>query len=728
MRLPRARLRLEPLECRLVPTFFYVAPTGNDAGAGSSLAPWKTLQHAVDSIHAGDTILVKSGTYAGCRIGTSGQPGAPCTLKADAGAHVLVNAAGPGNKHQSDIEVENFSATVHDWVIDGFEVANSARYGIDVRVTDSITVQNCYVHNSALTGIFLAFSDHPLIQNNETAFNGEHGVYDSNSGDFPIIRGNRSHDNVSCGIHMNADASQGGDGIISGALVTGNVIYNNGTAGGSGINCDGVQNSRIENNLLYNNHASGISLYRIDAAEGAKNDTVVNNTILVAADGRWALNIQNASTGTTAFNNILYDANPGHGSIDISADSLPGFTSDYNVVVSRFTTTDGNTVLSLPQWQQATGQDQHSVVAAPAALFVNPAGSDYHLAAGSPAIDVGTSANAPAVDIEGSPRPSGAGWDIGAYEYQQAAKLGAKVLAAAEDAGGPPTVHVYDAATGALGLSFNAYDVHFLGGVRVAVGAVTGTGPDVVTVPGPGGGPDVRVFDTAGKLVREFMAYDPSFTGGVYVAAGDVNGDGFADVITGADAGGGPHVKVFSGKDGSVLMGFFAYGPGFTGGVRVAAGDVNGDGRADIITGAGPGGGPHVEAFSGKDGSLLQSFMAYAPGFTGGVYVAAGDVNGDGKADVITGPGKGGGPHVEVFSGADGSLLRSFMAYGTAFTGGVRVASVADVNNDGKAEIVTGAGPGGGPHVQVLSGADLAPLDSFFAFGTQFGGGVFVGG
>src|SRR5207253_182607 len=122
----------------------------------------------------------------------------------------------------------------------------------------------------------------------------------------------------------------------------------------------------------------------------------------------------------------------------------------------------------------------------------------------------------------------------------------------------------------------------------------------------------------------------------------------------------------------------------------------------------------------------LGSFFAYAPGFSGGVFVAAGDVNGDGKADIITGAGPGGGPHVEVFSGADGSVLDSFFAYNPAFTGGVSVAAV-DFNGDGKADIVTGAGPGGGPHVRVRDGKTLNDLASFMAYDPTFTGGVFVG-
>jgi Protein of unknown function (DUF1565). len=123
----------------------------------------------------------------------------------------------------------------------------------------------------------------------------QHGIYVSNSGDNPVVRGNVCWGNFSCGIHMNGDASQGGDGIISGALVENNVLYNNGAGGGSGINCDGVQNSTIRNNLIYNTHASGISLYRIDGGGPSSGNLVVNNTVLVAADGRWALNVSDGA-------------------------------------------------------------------------------------------------------------------------------------------------------------------------------------------------------------------------------------------------------------------------------------------------------------------------------------------------------------------------------------------------------------------------------------------------
>jgi sugar lactone lactonase YvrE len=308
------------------------------------------------------------------------------------------------------------------------------------------------------------------------------------------------------------------------------------------------------------------------------------------------------------------------------------------------------------------------------------------------------------------------------------------------DAGGGPEVKLFDATTGKGKLDFMAYSPYFTGGVRVALGDIYNTGiPDIITVPGPTGGPDVRIFDgTSGQRVFEFMAFDPHFTGGLFVTVADFNGDGYADIAIGADAGGGPQVKIFSGKgiaSGSVqvLASFYAYSPYFNGGVRLASGDVNGDGTPDLIAAPGPGGGPDIRVFdrahlnqANPHSDIIREFMAYSPYFTGGVYLAAGDVNGDGKTDIITGAGAGGGPQVSVFSGLDDSLLESFMAYSPYFNGGVRVGYALD--SDGHGDILTAAGSGGGPHVQVLDGLSLTAMDSFYAYNPAFNGGVFIGG
>jgi len=270
-------------------------------------------------------------------------------------------------------------------------------------------------------GILTGFSDDLLIENNVMSRSqAEHGIYVGNSGDRPVIRRNVVWGNRANGIHMNGDLSQGGDGIISGAVVEANTIYDNGLGGGSGINCDGVQSSIIRNNVIYDNHASGISLYQIDGGQPARNNQVLHNTIVMASDARWAINIQNASTGNVVRNNILYNQHSFRGSIAISADSLPGFVSDTNVVMDRLSTDGGDTRLTLAAWRGVTGQDTQSIVATPAILFGDFAADDYHLSSTSPARDAGATLPSVTDDREGAPRPQGPASDIGAFEFPAA--------------------------------------------------------------------------------------------------------------------------------------------------------------------------------------------------------------------------------------------------------------------------------------------------------------------
>lgn len=196
-----------------------------------------------------------------------------------------------------------------------------------------------------------------------------------------------------------------------------------------------------------------------------------------------------------------------------------------------------------------------------------------------------------------------------------------------------------------------------------------------------------------------FYAYDPGFSSGVNVAAGDVNGDGIDEIITGAGPSGGPHVRVFS-RSGVELSGFYAYAPGFSGGVRVAAGDIDGDSADEIITAPMGTGGTHVKAFA-ADGALVAEFMAYDPRFLGGVSVAAGDTDEDGTEEIITAPGLGGGPHVKIFK-TDGVLAGEFMAYDSAFQGGVRIAAGNVRRSSVADEIITIPQSFGTPHARVF--------------------------
>jgi hypothetical protein len=284
--------------------------------------------------------------------------------------------------------------------------------------------------------------------------------------------------------------------------------------------------------------------------------------------------------------------------------------------------------------------------------------------ADSPAIDAGDNAAAAGIATDqrgdGFARVSRGRVDLGAVEVQFPL---APVLV-----GGPPdgTALVLDPSDGSYqpGAALTFFP-DFAGGVRTAVADVTGDGvPDFVGGAGPGGGPRVAVLDGAtGGRVADFFAFEPSFAGGVFVAAADLDGDGRAEVAVTPDRGGGPVVAVYSGaalSSGTAgqLARFFGIGEtGFRGGARPALGDVNGDGTPDLVVSAGYLGGPRIAVFDGRSLAagpvkLLPDFFAFEPGLRNGAFVAAGDVTGDGRADLAFGGGPGGAPRVRLFDGA----------------------------------------------------------------------------
>ncbi len=290
-------------------------------------------------------------------------------------------------------------------------------------------------------------------------------------------------------------------------------------------------------------------------------------------------------------------------------------------------------------------------------------------------------------------------------------------------------VSVFDPTTGVRRTTAAPF-AGFPGEVRVATGDVDHDGTaDLIYAAGRGGGPRVQVVSgRTGFVLRDFYAYEPNFDGGVFVAAGDVNGDGFADIAVGAGQGGGPRVRVFSGQTGTILADFYAYEPQYGGGVTVALADLNGDTLADLAVGTGVGGGPRVRVFSAANpNAVLADFFAYEPNFGGGIYVAAGNVLAGGGAALIVGTGVGGGPRVRVFAAGSYAVVRDFYAYDPSFPGGVRV-GVGSVGGNGKLAVLTGPGPGGGPHAQAFDvTTGVTTLASFFAADPGFNGGITVG-
>lgn len=389
---------------------YHVATSGSDStGTGSLSKPWKTIQKAADTIGAGSTVLIQPGTYRDAvYIAIEATANSPVIFKGN-GAGVVIDADGV-DRDAVYIEASSYVT----W--ENIRIQDAPRAGLRVSVSNHVTIRNNVFANNARWGLFTDFSDDLLIEGNESfGATIEHGIYFSNSGDRPTIRGNVIHDNYANGLHMNGDIYSGGDGIITSAVVEGNYIYNNGVGGGSGINMDGVQSSTVRNNVIFNTHASGISMYQIDGGICSRNNKVYHNTIVVASDGRWAINIPNdGCTGNKIISNILYSNHGYRGAINVVSGAQSGFESDYNVVEGVFTTNDGDSILSFTQWK-ALGYDSHSKVSTPSALFIN-ATSNFHLKSGSPAIDAGLTLASVKKDFDGKVRPAGSSSDAGAFE------------------------------------------------------------------------------------------------------------------------------------------------------------------------------------------------------------------------------------------------------------------------------------------------------------------------
>ena len=485
----------------------------------------------------------------------------------------------------------------------------------------------------------------------------------------------------------NGLSSQGGGVLNNGKLtVSACTIAKNVAFSGGGIGNLGtlvVVNSTIADNSA---SSTGAGIFSSDALS-VYSCTIVANDAFNGSGGGLSV------SGTSDVRNSIVAENMGATSTDVSGvltaafndlfSTAPSIVSGNSNLLNTNPKLDPNGLSNNggPTETIAELPDSPTIAAGNAAFVTTPPFS------GTPVSDQRGSGFLRAINYQ---------TDIGAFEDQTAAQYVAYGSDTVDTFGEYATVAVLTASTAdvAAFTGFAPWGPGFTGGCRVTTGDINGDGiPDLIVGSGSGGITSVLVYDGASvlanpdspTLIAAFFPFGPHFSGGCFVAVGSLEGGPGNEIIVGADSGGGPQVNIYSAAQiqantfSSPALAFYAFAPNFTGGVRVAVGDVNGDGNGDLIAAAGPGGGPQVNIYLGRAGggflagggrTPALAFFAFQPNYTGGVSVTAGDASSNGMADVFVGSWTGTAT-VAVYTGAqlfgatpNFTALSAFYVYG----------------------------------------------------------------
>ncbi len=379
-----------------------------------------SIQDAADSAEPGDEILVFEGSYAGFEVSTNGSSAAPIVFRA-VGTVVIDRPASTGD----GIRLQNVSY-VH---VDGFEIESpderciAARGATPEAPMRGLLIRNVRCRGAGVEGFYLSEVADSVIEGNEISGSGasgstrSHGIYLANAGsDGTTIRGNSifgAGPSESNGIHVNGDLSVGGDGVVSGLVVEANTIHHNAQ---NGLNFDGVQDALVFNNVIHDNARNALRAYAIDGAEGPASLTVVNNILSTPSNGGWAIKLTEDLGGHVVFNNILLATNRSTGAICVERPDR--LQSAANAGTGRFSADDESTIVDAASWS-TLGLNDGWVEASGSDVFEGADG--FRTKPGAAVIDRGRAAfggrAAPTIDIEGTRRPRGADFDLGAYEF-----------------------------------------------------------------------------------------------------------------------------------------------------------------------------------------------------------------------------------------------------------------------------------------------------------------------
>jgi len=745
-----------------------LSPTGAAAAVIHVPVDQPTIQAGIDAAKHGDTVLVADGTYTGDGNRDLTFQGIPVTVRSENGPELCIIDCGstPQNPHKGfnilsgqDVVLQGFTITHGMGDTDGFgEGGGIFTYGSTLQVENCtikmneahlgggifaqnavVEIRNCRIEandgggihcnscegviaGNSITenrfglgaGIHAGFSRLLISENtitgNETWEGG--GGIGCISGIGTVIVGNTIADNL-----IDPFAEFGGCGILCRSVdalhITDNVITGNtGPNYGGGISCE-YTSPNIEGNLIQGNSAyMGGAVRVLSGSPHLKNNLIIGNQVSGYGGAVHCINAAPRITGCTMADNhadtfagAVY-CNSGSSAV-IRESILWGNTPDQVYIISP-----GQADIT---WCAVEGgwPGEHNLVEDP--LFTTGPLGHFYLRQ----TVCGDQQNSPCVDAGHPETPpfgtTGCTLDTSIIDIGYHYPVSTIVAGPGPAPGNPPLVRVFPAQHSAAPLSeFDAYGATGYG-VNLCCGDVDGDRKDdLITGPGPGEiyGPHVRGFTADGTTLDglSFMAYGTS-TFGVNVATGDLDRDGIDELITGAGPGAvfGPHVRSWSYDEASGVIpnagvSYFAYGtPKW--GVNVSAGDIDGDGYDEIVTGPGPGAvyGPHVRGWNVDGGTATAipgvSYFAYGT-LKYGVNVTCGDVDGDGIDEIVTGAGPGAvfGPHVRGWN-VDGDTVTPLPGFSLFawLTGpqryGVEVHAGADVNGDGLDDLITGRGP-----------------------------------
>jgi parallel beta-helix repeat protein len=423
---------------------YYVSPNGSDANPGTEGQPWRTVTKAANTLVAGETVFIRAGTYNEQVVPlNSGNSGNYITYAAYPGETVTIDGSGitlPEHEGLFDVVQRSYIR------ISGLRVINAGpnddSLGINLNSSSYVTVEKNYTSNTGSSGILVWSSNNVIIDGNEVVNALQSGV---NSHNENITVGGTDTFEISNN-HVHHGSTVRGEGIdakdgSSNGKVYGNHVHHISHVGiyvdawdkhthdidvyqniVHDITRDGIsigseqggllENVNVYNNISYGNQDVGIKIHNccsepIDvSSHPLRNIKIINNTVYNNGwntGNQWGggiLNENNEAQNVVIRNNIVSQNLSFQ--IAFEGPDPQNATIDHNLI-------DG--------YRGYTGEIRGSDYVEGDPLFVNASTADFHLQSGSPAIDKGSSVNAPTQDYDGNTRITGGSVDIGAYEY-----------------------------------------------------------------------------------------------------------------------------------------------------------------------------------------------------------------------------------------------------------------------------------------------------------------------